>query len=188
MAELSDTAGAAQQDLLQGCARGDRAAFRALYDSTAPQLYAVLIRILGKPDLAEDALHDVFIRIWQNAASYQPRKGAPLAWMISIARYRALDLLRGRLTRRTADAGDDLIADIASPEPGPLAITELAVDGRALRACLEQLSAGQQKSIRLAYLSGYTHEQIAISLESPVGTVKSWVRRGLAALRNCLDR
>lgn len=183
MPEESDSS-----QLIQRCAQGDRAAFQALYTASAPQLFGVLLRILGKADLAEDVLHDAYIRIWQNAASYRPEKGQPMTWMISIARYRALDLLRGTRTQRLVDDGDDVIATLQTEEPGPLAAAALSLDGRALRACLEQLTDGQQKSIRLAYLRGYTHEQIAASLPAPIGTVKSWVRRGLQALKACLER
>ena len=174
-------------DLLHRCAQGDKVAFRELYARCAPQLFAVLMRILGRADLAEDALHDVFIRIWENAATYRPQKGQPMTWMMSIARYRALDLLRGARSQRLVADGDDQLAGIETQDIGPQEAAEQSADGRALRACLERLTDGQQKSIRLAYLSGYTHEQIAATLPAPLGTVKSWVRRGLQSLKVCLE-
>jgi RNA polymerase sigma-70 factor, ECF subfamily len=175
-------------ELLRRCAQGDKVAFRELYARSAPQLFAVLLRILGRVELAEDALHDVFIRIWQNAGTYRPQKGQPMTWMMSIARYRALDLLRGARAERLVDDGDLQLAGIQTLEPGPMAAAEQSAEVRALRACLEKLTDGQQRSIRLAYLSGYTHEQIAATLTTPLGTVKSWVRRGLQSLKVCLER
>ena len=174
-------------DLLRRCAAGDKVAFRDLYTGSSPQLFAVLLRILKRADLAEEALQDTFVRIWMNAGSYRPGKGQPLTWMISIARYRALDLYRrGRAEGLVAD-GEDYIAAAESAEPSPVAAAELATDSRALRHCLNQLSVEQQRSVRLAYLDGCTHEQIAMATKAPLGTVKSWVRRGLLALRSCLE-
>ncbi|MEO7387363.1 MAG: sigma-70 family RNA polymerase sigma factor [Gammaproteobacteria bacterium] len=177
-----------QAELLRRCATGDKVAFQELYRATAPQLFAVLLRILNRRDLAEEALQDTFVRIWMNAGTYRPGRGQPLTWMISIARYRAVDLYRrSRAEGLVADSEDELAA-AESTEPGPVALTELAHDSRALHHCLDQLSADQQRSIRLAYMTGYTHEQIAVVTKAPLGTVKSWVRRGLLALKSCLDR
>ena len=175
-------------DLLRRCASGDKVAFRDLYTGSSPQLFAVLLRILKRADLAEEALHDTFVRIWMNAASYRSGKGEPLTWMISIARNRALDLYRRARAERLVADGDDYIAAAESTDTGPSAAAELATDSRVLRHCLEQLTAEQQRSIRLAYLDGCTHEQIAVATNAPLGTVKSWVRRGLLALRSCLER
>jgi RNA polymerase sigma-70 factor (ECF subfamily) len=182
-----DPRAALHAELLRRIAAGDKLAFRELYTGTAPQLFAVVLRILRRRDLAEEAMHDTWIRIWTKAGTYRPERGDALGWMISIARYRALDLQRSARAARLVDDGDERIAALATGEPGPAAAAELATDSRALRACLERLSPEQQRSVGLAFLDGYTHEQIAAATGSPLGTVKSWVRRGLQALRHCLD-
>ena len=133
-------------------------------------------------------MHDTFVRIWTNAASYRPDKGQPMTWMISIARYRAFDLKRSSRAERLVADGEDRIAEAQSDAPDPLATAERETESRALHRCLEQLSEAQQRSVRLAYLNGYTHEQIAVATQSPLGTVKSWVRRGLIALKSCLEQ
>lgn len=177
-------------DLLHACANGRQAAFGELYRLASPQLFAILLRILRRRDLAEEALQDAFLSVWRNAASYSVEKGSPMTWLVSICRYRALDMLRR--TRRevplqTPDDDDGgsvpaaLIADADSA--GPMSKAE----ARALAECLQRLNEGQRESLRLAYFDGCTHEEIAVSMKSPVGTVKSWVRRGLQSLKRCLE-
>lgn len=186
---MSDPAVASiQASLLQRCAAGDSGALRELYDSCSPQLFAVLLRMLSRADLAEDALQEAFIQIWHNAGSYSPGKGQPMTWMCGIARYRALDSLRRVRADRYVDDADETIATLAAPEPDPSELMSATVDGRILRECLERLTDGQKKSIQLAYFKGYSHDEVSASLGAPLGTVKSWVRRGLQALKACVDR
>jgi RNA polymerase sigma-70 factor (ECF subfamily) len=164
-------------------------AFRDLYTATAPQLFGILVRMLGRHDLAEEALHDTWVRIWTHASAYRSEKGSPVTWMISIARHRALDLLRSGKAERLAPDGDELLAGLPGDDgDDPAALAERSSDAVALAACLGQLSADQQRSVRLAFVGGLTHEQIAARTAAPLGTVKSWVRRGLLALRGCLER
>lgn len=167
--------------LLHRCARGDQAAFRELYALTSPQLLAVLLRMLRSRDQAEDVLQEVFISVWRNAAEYDAAKGRVLTWLASIARYRALDQLR----RRPPPAADqalleDLPDEQAEDDYGPAEV-------RRLEACLDRLADGQRRSLSLAYFDGLSQQEIARTLRTPLGTVKAWVRRGLEALRQCLD-
>lgn len=178
----------AQGQLLLRCAQRDSAALRTLYDEVSPQLFAVLLRILSSKELAEEALQDVFLIIWHKAGGYNAVRGRPMAWMVGIARYRALDVRRSRKR-------DHLHLDIAGmAETLPAGTGEAAVrvssthDEDRLSHCMDGLSQQQRECIQLGFLSGLTHEEMAHKLDSPIGTIKSWVRRGLRALRECLDR
>lgn len=172
--------------LLNDCARGDHKAFAELYRATAPQLFAIGLRIVRRRDWAEDVLQESFVNIWNHASDYRADKGAPLAWMTTIVRHRCLDLLR-RPQREIA--GDEMDEDIW-PDPAPTPLEQLlrSRDAAALRECLGRLQVKQRDSIMLAYYQGLTHAQLAQRLDSPLGTVKSWVRRGLEALKGCLER
>jgi RNA polymerase sigma-70 factor (ECF subfamily) len=177
-------------DLLHGCAQGRQAAFQELYRQVSPQLFAVLLRILKRRDLAEEALQDALLSVWRNAGSYSAEKGAPLTWIVSICRYRALDMLRRsrrEVPLEQAGLGDeDGPTEIADGSAGGAELVSKAEE-RALEDCMQRLNDGQQKSLKLAYFEGCTHEEIAAALSSPVGTVKSWVRRGLESLKRCLE-
>ena len=153
---------------------------------SASQLLAVVLRILKQHDHAEDVLQEVFVKIWNNVGRYKPQLGTPMAWMITIARNRAIDHLRHH--GRTPHASE--LTDVetqATPDPGPLDITMGLEHGRALKRCLDRLEDGQRSSILLAYLDGYTHREIAERLGSPLGTIKSWIRRGQMSLKRCLE-
>lgn len=173
---------------LHTTAAGDAQAFQRLYDATAPQLYALLLRILRNPDHAQDALQDAYVKIWQKADSYSSERGAPMTWLLSIARYRALDALRRR--RPEAAMPEDpnraatLLEDVVASGPSEEAEQLQTLD--AVQTCLTTLSPEQRKSILLAYYEGLTHEELAGRLAAPLGTVKSWIRRGLSRLRQCL--
>jgi len=175
--------------LLSATAAGDQRAFAELYRSCSAHLFGLLLRILQRRDWAEEALQDCFLRVWQKADTYEPGKGAPLTWLSTIARYRALDLLR---TRRP---------EVEMPEEGaapPLTLVDLAEDPAAragerqgverLEDCMSVLQDEQRQSVLLAYYEGYTHQELARVMQAPLGTVKSWVRRGLSRLRECLDQ
>lgn len=175
MAESADDAA-----LLSWIARtgqGDRAAFSQLYAATSGTLLAVALRLLRDRARAEDALQDAFVQIWHKASEYHAGRGPVLGWLVSIVRYRAIDQLRrdGRIAVQNSDAelaDESLVA---------------AAEHEDLRDCIERLSGSQQQSIALAFFEGLTHEQLAHRLASPMGTIKSRIRRGLARLRECLD-
>ena len=169
---------------LRACARRDREALRRIYEVEGPYLLGVALRILRRRDLAEEALHDAFVEVWQKAASFDPARGAAPAWMAAIVRHRAFNILRKRSRETLVEPGDlvdlsDLAADPAE------ALARVSADD-ALRECLEVLDDDKRLCILLAYVDGYSHSQIAARLEAPLGTVKARIRRGLLALRECL--
>jgi RNA polymerase sigma-70 factor, ECF subfamily len=177
----------ARSMLLQRCAAGDASALHTLYEQAAPQLFSILLRILHRTDLAEEALQEVFISVWRNASSYRPGRGSPMAWLTSIARYRALDVRRNlKVNRATGDLMEIAEETVAAEDTDLLEKASLSSDAQRLADCMSRLSPQQDKVIRMAFINGLKHEEIAAGTGSPVGTVKSWVRRGLQALRQCL--
>jgi RNA polymerase sigma-70 factor, ECF subfamily len=171
--------------LLERCAASDSAALEKLYELTSPLLFACLNRILRRRAVAEEVLQDVYVIIWQRAAQFRATRGRPLAWMMSIARYRAIDLLRHERSAPTlvpdlperADADGDPRAQEAPWMPA----------GGLLERCLALLTDRQRSCLELAFVGGNSHEDIARLTGSPLGTVKSWIRRGLQSLRQCLE-
>lgn len=173
-------------ELLGRCARRDAAALQALYARTAPQLLAILVRMLGTRAAAEDALQDAFVRIWQQAGQFERIKGRAMAWMVAIARNRAIDLQRAARPTLLLDAAELAGAEQLRVE-GAADNAEFAATHAALRRCLELLGASQRLCLLLAYQRGLTQERIAVSIGQPLGTVKSLVRRGLQSLRACME-
>ena len=173
----------ALETLLGRCADGDRAAFRQLYDRTAPQLYAVALRITRQRSLAADAVHDAFLQVWQRAGRFDPARGGAETWLLGLARYRALDLIR----RQGREITGGEIPDRADEDPDPLARLTEHREGAALRRCLDRLELDKRQLVMMAFLDGLTHAELATRLNAPLGTVKSWIRRGLQDLRRCLE-
>ena len=171
--------------LLSATAQGDRQAFSELYHDTAGKLYAISLQMLRRRDWAEDAVQEAYVRIWHNTGEYQQEKGTVLTWMISIVRYRALDMLRATKSRREVDSDDypDEAEDHQSPE------LELYEKRERVRIdkCMDHLEGPQRQAIHLAYFKGLTHIEVCDHLESPLGSVKSWIRRGLERLKRCLE-
>lgn len=186
----------ALRDALARVALGDRAAFRTLYELSSAHLLGVILRITQDRAQAEELLQDVFVKIWGAAASFDAQRAQAMTWMTSIARNRAIDSLRRRQTepqplRAPAGADDedeDMLDRIASEDAGPLDLLGQAVQARAVRSCMGGLNGEQQQSLALAFYDGLTHSEVAQHLGQPLGTVKSWLRRGLQALRSCLER
>ena len=168
---------------LEACARGERFALNALYQREARWLLGVAQRIVGDRDHAHDVLQDAFLQIWQKAASYQRSLGSARGWIYTVVRHRALDL--ARRSGREISIGDDLdaLSDARQADEHGAA----APDTTALDRCLDALDERKRDCIVFAFVEGYTHEQIATKLSTPVGTVKSWIRRGLLALKECLS-
>jgi RNA polymerase sigma-70 factor (ECF subfamily) len=173
-------------DLIAACARQDRAAFQRLYERTSPQLLACLMRILRNRASAEDALQEVFVQVWNRAAQFERGRGSAWGWLVAIARYRAIDLRR-RESRSGATAlpeQDEISAD-EEPQDEFMAVGERAT--RALARCLSALQPRQRECIVLAYQGGLTQTEVASEIGEPLGSVKSWIRRGLTALKRCLE-
>lgn len=180
-----------RDDLIQwldATAAGDQIAFQKLYNATSPQLYALLLRILRHKDRAEDALQDAYVKIWQKANTYSSDRGAPLTWLLSIARYRALDAMRRRRAEVGMPEDPDWAATLLEDKnaPGPSEQNQTAQSLDAVQTCLKTLSSEQRQSVLLAYYEGLTHPELAQRMNAPMGTVKSWIRRGLSRLRECL--
>ena len=175
-------------ELLARTVLKDQPAFAELYRLTSPHLYAVALRILRESAAAEEVLQESFVNIWHHAASYVAAKSQPLTWLTSIVRNRCLDHLRRREVETvTMDDEEDGVT-IAAEDPTPLEMLLSGADARAVRGCVEALEPGQKQAIALAFFQGLSHSELSRHLRQPLGTVKSWVRRGLERLRDCLDR
>ncbi len=184
-------------ELLSRVALGDQAAFERLYRDTSPHLLGVVLRIQTDRALAEDVLQEVYVNVWRSAQGFNPAVSQPTTWLGSIARNRAIDSLRrGQAAPQTVSSRSggpeeedtDMLDDIASEAPGPLDLLAQASDAKALSTCMNTLSGDQRHSLALAYYQGLSHSEVADQLGQPLGTVKSWVRRGLQGLKNCLER
>jgi RNA polymerase sigma-70 factor (ECF subfamily) len=172
--------------LIHACAARDRDALKKLYDLMAGQMLASMVRILRRRALAEEALQDVFVSVWQRAAQFEGGRGPARIWLLAIARHRAIDVLRSERVDLYREADVE-----ALPESASEGIGEWSSAGRsaaALARCFEELSGEQRRGIELAFVNGYSHADIARVTGEPLGTIKSWIRRGLASLRQCLER
>jgi RNA polymerase sigma-70 factor (ECF subfamily) len=181
--------------LLARTGLGDRAAFASLYDRTSSHLFAVVLRIQRDRGVAEDVLQEIYVSVWKAASGFDAARAQPLTWLTSVARNRAIDSLRRAqaqpvfqsTSRGDDDEGPDLEAELADEAAGPADLLERARDARQLMQCLEGLTPPQRQSVALAFFDGLSHSEVAERMREPLGTVKSWVRRALAALRGCLD-
>jgi RNA polymerase sigma-70 factor (ECF subfamily) len=184
--------------LLGRVALGDRVAFDTLYRASSSHLLGVILRIQHDRAQAEDVLQEVYINVWRAAQSYNAALANPTTWLVSIARNRAIDSLRRKASSpdtvssiaRGSDDEDehDLLERMADDSPGPLEQLEAASRARSLERCMDQLSADQRGSLALAYYQGLSHSEVADQMGQPLGTVKSWVRRGMQSLKTCLER
>jgi RNA polymerase sigma-70 factor (ECF subfamily) len=173
--------------LLAQCALKNQRAFSDLYSLTAPKLYGVALRILRRTDWAEDVLQECYVSIWNHAGNYAAQKSAPLTWMTSIVRNRCLDWLRRPRQEATGDEYDIAVEAWQDDARGPMEQLMAAGDAAALARCLEQLESKQRQSIMLAFFHGLSHSELASHMQQPLGTVKTWVRRGLERLKGCLS-
>lgn len=170
---------------LLACGKGNRDAFRAIYDREAGKMLGVAMRLLKRQSLAEDAVHDAFVNIWNKAATFNPQAGGGRGWIYTILRNRALNMLR---TEGRLDHQDDFETLIGGSAPGddPESLVAGLSDASALRRCLEGLDPQRRAVLMLAYVHGLTQGEIAGRLGVPLGTMKSWIRRALLSLRECM--
>lgn len=181
---------AARERAIAGATDGE-AALRELYDLTSSKLYGVALRVVSNRDWAEDVIQEAYLNIWRIAGDYRASLSPPMAWMGVIVRSRALDFVRRRNAQR-ADAAlelDDAINDtVAGDSPNPMDTTQASEQAWALHECLRKLEARQREVVSLAYLRDLSHSELAEQLKLPLGTVKTWIRRGLEQLRGCMGR
>lgn len=175
------------EELIARVAMGDRAAFDALYDLTSAKLYAVCLSLLKDRPEAEDTLQEVYVSIWRGASRFVANHLSPMTWLITIARNRAIDRLRARGSRPQA-APADAAAGIASAELSPEAATIRAQEQQQLQHCLAELEPMQAGAVRAVYLEGLTYADLAEREGVPINTLRSWLRRSLLRLKDCVTR
>jgi RNA polymerase sigma-70 factor (ECF subfamily) len=183
---LPDTSRASLEVLLVQVALGNRAAFAQLYQETASRLFGICVRVLNQRSEAEDALQDVYTSVWRKAAQFDPSKASASAWLSMIARNKAIDRLRSlpfQQVRANLEAADHIADSAASPAQA----AQTETDRTQLEHCLERLEPKRRSLIRSAFFDGLTYEELAAKIEAPLGSIKSWIRRGLLQLRECLD-
>ena len=189
---VSETSDAQLTTLIDRIAPRDAAAQRALrelYELTSSKLYGVALRVVGNREWAEDVLQDAYLNIWRIAGDYRAALSPPMAWMGVIVRSRALDFLRRRQTERldSHQPLDALLADtVAADQPSPVDTAHASERAWALHQCLTRLENRHREVLSLAYLRDLSHGELAEQLRLPLGTVKTWIRRGMAQLRDCL--
>ncbi len=169
---------------LRGCARGDRTALRVIYDSEAPRMIGVAMRLLRRRALAEEAVHDTFLQVWNKADSFDPARGEARSWIYAILRNRALNILRGETRTDLVDDFEPM--GLVSEEENAEAVMMRLSDTGSLKRCLERLEPARRQAITLAYIHGLSHGELAGRLGVPLGTIKSWIRRSLVSLRECM--
>jgi len=173
--------------LLSATAAGDVDALHTVYERTSAKIFAVVTQVVGRRDWAEDVTQDVYVRVWRQAHRYRSGRGRPMTWIITIARNLAIDRIRAEGRRRHSDI-DDLIEALPADQAGPEQSAIASDEARRLKSCVDELEEHYRVCIRLAYWQGCSHSELADRLGKPLGTVKSWTRRGLMMLRQCLDR
>lgn len=184
----SEEAKAARQHLteaLVATAQEDRSAFQQLYRLTSAKLFGICLRICGERQAAEDVLQDVYLIIWRRAGGYEPGRASPISWLATIARNRSIDWRRAKGVRPTSNIID--ANDIASGDMPAIDRLLAEEDDRKLHLCLDSLDDPQRGAIRTAFFDGLTYAELAERQRVPLGTMKSWVRRGLIRLKDCLD-
>lgn len=177
--------------LIDRVAQRDEIALKALYDLTSSKLYGLSMRVVGKSEWAEDALQETFLQVWRSAGDYRATLSPPMAWLGLIVRSRSLDCLRRRSAERAhlTDEIDDAMADtVEGDSPNPMDTTLASQQAWALHQCLAKLENRQREVVSLAYLRDLSHSELAEQLSLPLGTVKTWIRRGLDQLRTCMSR
>jgi RNA polymerase sigma-70 factor, ECF subfamily len=172
--------------LLGAVARGDETAFERLYDATRAKLYGVLLRILGRQALAEEVMTETYLKIWKMADGFDPTMASPITWMVAMARNRAIDIVRKRGDLSVEEEAE--APEAGSEAPQPLARREMTEDLKRLLSCLGRLDPEKQRIVLLAYYSGWSRDQLAQKLDIPVNTIKTWLRRSLLEIRECVEK
>lgn len=195
MSDISENTGGKENKqevlarLMKRTAKQDWKAYSLLYSMTSPQIYGMMLSMTNYASACEDLMQEVYVTVWRKAGKYNPEKAAVSTWLATIARNRTLDWLRSQssgVNQRTIDQSVEAL-ELASVNEGPESWTQASGQRVSLQDCMEHLSDEQRNAIQLAYFEGHTHAELAERLNSALGTVKSWVRRGLASLKTCLQ-
>src|ERR1700748_2179505 len=165
-------------------AKGDEAAFERLYAATRAKLYGVVLRILRRQDLAEEVIQDTYVRIWNSAGQFNPTLASPITWMASIARNRAIDLVRKRSELSIEE--EPAAMEVAADSPDPLARGEMTEELKRLLECVGRLEPDRQKLVLLAYYNGWGRRQVGTKITAPGTTGEAWLRRAMMDIRECL--
>jgi RNA polymerase sigma-70 factor (ECF subfamily) len=169
-------------------AGGSQPALAEVYQKTSAKLFGICIRILGERGEAEDALQDIYISVWRKAGTFDPARASPITWLAALARNRSIDRKRSRASRAPASALGDEAMDVPDQAPDALAGLETAESASRIALCLGELEDRQNRAIQAAFYEGVSYPELARRSAVPLGTMKSWVRRGLLRLRECLER
>ena len=172
--------------VLAAVAKSDKAAFEQLYGATRAKLYGVLLRILGRPELAEEVMQETYLKVWKMADQFDSTIASPITWMVAMARNRAIDIVRKRGEVSIED--EPMALNVAAETPAPLARREMTEELKRLLACLGKLDPEKQRIVLLAYYSGWSREKLSQKLDIPVNTIKTWLRRSLIEIRECMVR
>ena len=164
---------------------GDRAAFSSLYDATSAKLFGVCLRVLNNRAEAEEVLQDTFVKVWNNSDRYAANGYSPITWLVTIARNTAIDRLR---TRKESGADIDDMPELPDAGPTPEAAAIASSEARRIDACLCELDGDKAGAVRGAYLEGHSYVDLATQFDVPVNTMRTWLRRSLIALKECLSR
>jgi RNA polymerase sigma-70 factor (ECF subfamily) len=183
---MSESEATTLDALITRCALGDRAAFSRLYRATSAKLFGVLLRILKQRASAEEALQETYIKAWRHAGSYDAERGAPMTWLINIARNQAFDMCRRTEYRTGEDLAEFADTLVDGADPAASAETNRALE--RLKQCLQALGADQRRSLLLAYYEGLGPTELATRFQRPRATIKTWLRRGLLQVRECMKR
>ena len=173
--------------LLARTSQGDRQAFSKLYEATSAKLFGLAVRILGRRDLAEEALQDAFVSVWHHAGSFNEDKASAMTWMTTIVRNRCLDMLRA-MPHEHGLGEDQDFDQWASEDLSPIERAISGQEAHVLLNCMKALAPLQRQAIAMSYFHGLAHEQLAQQLIQPLGTIKTWIRRGLQSLKNCIAK
>ena len=163
---------------------GQKTALQRVYDLTSAKLLGVIMHVVRDRDAAEDALQETYLKVWDRASRFDRTRASPITWLCAIARNTAIDHVRK--TGRRSEVSDDVLPEIADRSPDADAMLCDAEDSERLKDCLDGLKDDHRRCIRMAFFRGYSHSELAEKLDVPLGTMKSWIRRGLSSLKGCL--
>ncbi len=173
-------------ELLERTAQGDGGSFASLYDATSRAVFGLSLKILGDRESAEEATLDAYAYLWRRASQYDPARGGAMGWILTVARSKAIDLLRSRLRRQDHERPLETVVELRDPNPGPESQTDRSEQVHRVRAALSSLPCEQREAIETAYFAGLSHSEVAAALGQPLGTVKTRIRSGLSTLRRVL--